>query len=179
MTRSGMGTRLMITTALLAPLMACGPFGMSSLPPGEEIIEYGTPTAFLTCSVPAGAARQDTLIRPGGPAVTLRADQTELSLEDDPVYAERRIELRQEAGQTFSVLIDGEISRIPPPGLKKPAKLAFDVRRCTAEELAAAPAWYVWRLNPVPGRSQKLRTHANSQNMWAVIDSTSKFMIAN
>lgn len=181
MTRSGMGIRLMINMALLAPLMACGPFGSASLPPGEEILGYGTPTDSLqlTCSAPAQMVSVDTIIRPNHPAVTLRAGGTVLSLDSGTFSAERRIVLVQESGQIFSTTIDGDTERVPPPPMGRPATLRFDTTRCNADELDQASAWYIWRLNPVAGRSQKLATRSNGQRIWAVIDSTSRFMIAN
>ncbi|HSJ31473.1 MAG TPA: hypothetical protein VK933_08570 [Longimicrobiales bacterium] len=176
-----MGTRLMMTMALLAPLVACGPFERTSIPPGEEILGYGTPTDSiqLTCSAPAQVASVDTVIRPGHPAVILRAGGTTLSLDSGAFSAERRIVLVQEPGQAFRATIDGDTARMPPPPMGKPATLRFDTSRCTPEELEQAPAWYVWRLNPAAGRSQKLATRSNDQRIWAVIDSTSRFMIAN
>lgn len=181
MIRRGKSTWLLMMV-LLIPLAGCWPVSTSLLPPGEEIIEHGTPTDTLTCSTPAAVARVDTVIRPGNAAVTLRAGGTTLSLKDSAFSGERRIVLQQNSGQAFNTAIDGETGRTPPPRMRKSATLTFDTSRCTAEELEQADDWYVWRLNPTPGLSQKLRTHDNSgssREIWTVIDSTSTFMIAN
>lgn len=191
MTRSGMGTRLMITMALLAPLVACAPVdrGLDDAGRRERIIEHRRPSNFLTCSQVSEEARVDSLVRPG-PAVTLIARPrgapnggtglTRLRLPPNAVSADRRFVLREDPGDSVSVTIDSPttIGLLPP--LDSSATLSIDVSRCTQQELNHPRGWWVWRMRPeVPDSSQKLESTINPQQARVVIDSTSKFMIAN
>ena len=183
MTRSGLGTRLMITMALLAPFVACGPFGRSSLPAREGIIEHGTPTNFLRCSQVSAGARGERLIGPGGGVVTVvpPSNRTSLTVPAGAVGVEHRFVLDVEAKDSVSVIIDVEdVVRQRDDALAGPLTLRIDLRRCTEQELDHPSGWWVWRMRPaVPDSSQKLAGTINSQQAIVVIDSTSKFMIAH
>ncbi|HSK19561.1 MAG TPA: hypothetical protein VK912_10480 [Longimicrobiales bacterium] len=177
MAASETSIRLLVTMALLAPFAGCGVIGSGESAAREQIIEYGTPSEFLICSQPGAGATVDTVIGPGGGI--LRAGVTELSIPAGALADERRFVLQQDTGQRVSVTINGEPGRTPPPPLLKGATLRIDVSGCSAETLANPRGWWVWRMSATPGRSQKLRTDLNPREATTVIDSTSKFMIAN
>ena len=168
MTRSETRTRLLMVMVLFAPLTGC-----RTLWTPEQIIEYGTPSEFLTCSQAGAGARVDTVIGPRGG--TLRAGGSELTIPEGALTAERRFVLQEETGQRVGVTIDDPRTAAR---LLKPATLKIDVSRCTESERENPRDWSVWRMGE-RDRSQKLRTQLSSRHATTVIDSTSVFMIAN
>lgn len=170
--------RLLAIAVLLGPVAGCGALGTGRAVDHEEIIDYGRPTEYLTCVQAGAGARVDTVVGPGG--ATIRAGGTELTIPAKALSGIRRFVLQQDTGQRVSVTIGGEMGRVAPPPLDLPATLRVDVSGCAATSLANPRGWWVWRINDqVPDSSQKLRTRINRRHAITMIDSTSKFMIAN
>jgi hypothetical protein len=165
-----------MTVVLILTLSVCtGPpqFGVSG---GEQIIEHGTPTDSLSCSPTRLAAHADTQVVDTGGG-SLRIGNVRLTIPPSALEGPHRFRLHQDSGQSMRALVE-VLERDPPSAPFQPnrsARLIFDLRGC---ELGNRE-WWVWRLNPVEGRSQKLHTTINGSQAIAEIDSTSWFIIAN
>ena len=174
MSHTHVRTQLLTTVVLILPLSGCaGPREL--LPPGEQIIEVGTPAQFLSCAQPGLAARPDTQVV-GAAGGMLRSGNVELTIPAGALPDERRFVLRRDSGQAARATVEGEGPVQFQNNLS--ARLTFDLSGCDQGEIEQQ-SWWVWRLNRVEGRSQKLRTVINPNRAMAAIDSTSVFLIAN
>ena len=174
MSRTHVRTQLLTTVVLILPLSACQS-PRELLPPGEQIIEFGTPAQSLSCPQPGLAARPDTQVI-GVAGGQLRSGNVELTIPAGALPDERRFVLRRDSGQAAGATVEGQ----GPVQFQNnmSARLTFDVSGCDQEEIERQ-SWWVWRLNPEEGRSQKLSTVINPNRAMTMIDSTSVFLIAN
>ncbi|MBR9988128.1 MAG: hypothetical protein KFH98_00140 [Gemmatimonadetes bacterium] len=164
--------------AALAVLLVSGcapPFGQ--FPPGEDVIEVGTPGEYLTCARTAAAARPDTQVV-GPPGGQLMSGANQLTIPANALPENRTLVLRQEYGNRVGVVIDAD----PPVRFagNRSATLIIDIGHCDSDEIGDLSRWSVWRMAPPRGnQSQRLRTFVAGSRMRTQIDSTSGFMIAN
>jgi hypothetical protein len=163
---------VLVFTALIATAGCAAPL----VPPGferEEVIEVGTPTVFLTCPPEAAASPVTRSIGAGGGE--LATGRHRLAIPAGAVATERSFTLREQTGERVGVDIEqaGD-SR----ALARPATLWIDAGRCSSNAIGARE-WFIWRMNPTGGPSQKLRTRMAGSRFMVQIDSTSGFIIAN
>jgi hypothetical protein len=177
MTRSTVHTRLLIAVALLAPVSGCAGMGAQLLAGGEEIIEYGTPSEYLSCPQTGEAPPADTQVV-GPEGRRLQSGIAGLTIPAGALLAERRFIFRQDSLLRAGATID-LADRDGPARFQTSAILRIDLSGCTPETLANPRGWWVWRVNTVDGPSQKLRTEMSAREATTVIDSASRFMIAN
>lgn len=167
--------RLIVAVTVVMSTAGCGNPGILPPPPPEreEVIAVGTPTVFLTCA-PSVVARPDTQnIGLGGGR--LRTAGHELTIPGGAVTTQRQFILREQAGERVGVEVE---QRADVKRLGRSATLAIDATRCNRDSLEVRQ-WFIWRLNPTGGPSQKLSTTRAGSVFTTQIDSTSGFIIAH
>ena len=138
---------------------------------GEDVLDVGTPTTFLTCAQPVGPSEDSEVVDDNGK--TLNAGRNQLTIPSNAMPGSRRLVFRQPASNRIGVEVDSAVKFKND----RSAVLRIDLRHCT--DMEKAGTWYIWRMSEGRGESQKLRTLITPVQAITMIDSTSVFMIAN
>ena len=164
---------LLMACAVLLSTAGCTQPLIDNLPfiGGEDVLDVGTPTAFLTCAQPVGKSEDTEMVDDNGK--TLHAGHNQLAIPSNAMPGNRRLVFSQPAGNQIRVEVDSAVKFKND----RSAVLRIDLRHCTASEKAGT--WFIWRMSEGRGESQKLRTVMTPVQAVTVIDSTSVFMIAN
>ncbi|HSJ24950.1 MAG TPA: hypothetical protein VK929_09800 [Longimicrobiales bacterium] len=147
------------------------------MPPGvgpEVVIEEGFPTEFLTC--PPGETANPDVRNIGAEGGELATAGHRLTIPPSANAAQRAVVFRELPGERLGVEIEQQ--RAASNALGRTATLWIDTRRCSSNALGARE-WFVWRMNPGNGPSQKLQTRRVGSWFVTQIDSTSGFIIAH
>jgi hypothetical protein len=170
---SPMGARQRLTLALTAMISTAGCAPV--MPPAlerEEVLAVGNPTLFLTC--PPGAATSPATDNIGPDGGVLTTGGHRLTIPASAIATERAFVFREQTGERVGVEIT---QRADSRALGRSATLHIDASRCSSDAIGARE-WFIWRMNPTGGASQKLYTRRTGSRFMAQIDSTSGFIIA-
>lgn len=173
MTSSERSPCLFIAVAMLLSVSGCTPAHMQRSF-GEEVIEVGTPSVYLTCSQAGTLPPADQKsIGPGGGR--LQTGDNELNIPRSAVPVARPFTLEQEPRDRVGVTVNRHVPQGP---FARSAILFIDFSRCTESEIGDVD-WHVWRMDSTGLQGQKLRTWLAGSRAMTFIDRTSVYMIAN